>query len=236
VIFQGLDWQRLIIVLFSQGFAAIVFVVLALKIIKRKRDRSSVSLFFFYFILSIGLIFNILFVLLTPTNNVLLLRTLYVLSSFFIAFPFVFNLVFINVILKLKEEFTIKKMAVIIGACGIIVLLLYLIPEGVTFDSNWVPTYSLPFVVLVYVFFTLYITVPTSYYSARLYKLFKARNLKYRFRLYLIGIIILLATVYGGTFFIATYNQLFRLIYSVFAFFLEIAAGLLVYYGLGKDL
>jgi hypothetical protein len=236
VIFQGVDWPRLMLVFFSQGFMAIAFVVLAFKIVRRKRDRSTVALSLFYFILAIGLILNIVFVLFTPTNNELLLRTLYVLSAFFIAFSFAFNLVFINVILKLKDEFTIKKMAVIIGACGIIILLLYLIPEGVTFDSNWVPTYSLPFVVLVYVFFTLYITVPTSYYSARLYKLFKARNLKDRFRLYLIGITILLATVYGGTFFIATYNQLFRLIYSVFAFFLEIAAGLLVYYGLGKDL
>jgi hypothetical protein len=152
------------------------------------------------------------------------------------AFSFAFNLVFINIILKLRDEFTIKKMAVIIGACGTMILLLYLIPEGVTFDSNWNPTYNLLLFVLMYVFFTAFITVPTSYYSVRLYTLFKARNLKDRFRLYLIGIIILLATVYGGVFFIATYNQLFRLIYSAFAFFMEIAAGLLVYYGLGRDL
>jgi hypothetical protein len=236
VIFQGIDWPRLIIVLFSQGFVAIVFVILAFKIIKRKSDRSTVTLFLFYFILSIGLVFNILFVLLTPTNNELLLRTLYVLSSFFIAFPFVFNLVFINVILKLKDEFTIKKMAVIIGPYGIILLSLHLIPDGLTYDSNWTPTYSLLLFVLIYVFLTAYITVPTTYYSARLYKLFKARNLKYRFRLYLIGICLMFVTIYGGIFFIATYNQLFKTIYSIFAFFMEIAAGLLVYYGLGKDL
>jgi len=236
VIFQGEDWPRLLIIFFSQSFMAIVFVVLAFKIIKRKRDRSTITLSLFYFILSIGLILNIVFVLLTPTNNELLLRTLYVLSAFFIAFSFAFNLIFINVILKLKDEFTIKKMAVIIGACGIIILLLYLIPEGVTFDSNWVPTYNILFLVLIYVFFSIYITVPTIYYSSRLYKLFKARNLKYRFRLYLIGICLMLATVYGGMYFIATYNLLFKTIYSVFAFFMEIIAGLLVYYGLGKDL
>ena len=236
MIFQGLDWQRLLIVLFSQGFAAIVFLVLAFRIVKRKRDRSTVLLFLFYFILSIGLIFNILFVLLTYTNNEMLLRTLYVLSAFFIAFPFAFNLVFINVILKLKENFTIKKMAIIIGAYGTIVLSLYLIPEGVTFDSNWTPTYSVLLFVLIYVFFTIYISAPTIYYSARLYKLFLARNLKYRYRLYIIGIILMLATVYGGIFFVATYNQLFKTIYSVLAFLMEIAAGLLVYYGLGKDL
>jgi hypothetical protein len=115
-------------------------------------------------------------------------------------------------------------------------LILYLMPEGITFDSNWVPTYNLLFFVLIYLFFTIYITVPTTYYSARLYKLFKARNLKYRYRLYLIGIYLMLANVYGGIYFIATYNQLFKTIYSVIAFFMEIAAGLLVYYGLGKDL
>ncbi len=236
MIFQGVDWPRLIIVFFSQGFAAIVFVVLAFKIIKRKRDRSTVTLFFFYFILSIGLIFNILFVMFTYTNNELLLRTLYILSAFFIAFSFTFNLVFINIILKLKDEFTIRKMAVIIGVYGTIVLSLYLIPEGVTFDSNWTPTYDLLLFVLMYVFLTVFITVPTTYYSARLYKLFKARNLKDRFRLYLIGIILMIAAMYGGIFFIATYNQIFKTIYSIFAFFMEIAAGLLVYYGLGRDL
>jgi hypothetical protein len=127
-------------------------------------------------------------------------------------------------------------MAVIIGVYGTIVLSLYLIPEGVTFDSNWTPTYDLLLFVLMYVFLTVFITVPTTYYSARLYKLFKARNLKDRFRLYLIGIILMIAAMYGGIFFIATYNQIFKTIYSIFAFFMEIAAGLLVYYGLGRDL
>jgi len=236
LLFQEAEFSRIIIIFFSQSFIIVVFCILGFKLIKRKRERAQIALFLFYIILSFGLILNIAFVLLTPTNNEVLLRTLYIFSSFFIAFPFVFNVLFLNILLKMEEVFTLGKMAVIVVVYGVVCFSLYLVPEGIVFSSNWVPTYSFPLFIVLYIYFTVFMTVPTVFYSIRLYRLVRAQNLKKRYQLYMIGIVIMLATIYGGIYFITTNNQLFKTIYSVFAFIFEITSGLLVYNSLGKNL
>jgi len=233
---QGAEISRLLIVFISQSFAIVVLTILGFKTLKRNRKRAQIALFLFYMLLVVGLILNIAFVLLTPTNDELLLRTLYVLTSFFIIFPFVFNLLFINIMLKMEEVFTLPKMILIVVAYGTGCFGLYIIPDGIVFSPTWVPTYSLTFFVIVYIFFTVCMAVPTLFYFFRVYRMFKAQDLKKRYRLYFIGIIIIMAVMYGGIYFITTNNQLFKTVYGFFAFVFEIVSGFCVYYGVGKDL
>ena len=236
MLFQEAEFSRLLIIFGSQSFIIVVFSIIGFKIIKRKRERAQIALFLFYILLAFGLLLNIVSVFLALTNNELLIRAMYIISSFFILFPIVFNLLFVNIMLKLKEVFTIPKMVVIAAVYGVGCFCLYLVPDGITFSPTWIPIYSLTQLIVVYIYFSAFMTIPTIFYSFKLYRLFKAQNLKKRLRLYLIGIIVYLAVIYGAVYFITTTNQLFKTIYSVFAFFIEIISGLLVYYGVGREL
>ena len=236
MIFQGAEFSRLIIVFVSQSFIIVVLSILGFKILKRNRKRAQISLFLFYILLVLGLVLNIAFVLLTPTNDEVLLRTFYIMSSFFIIFPFIFNLLFINIMLKMEEVFTVPKMIVIVIAYGVGCFSLYLIPDGIVFSPTWVPTYSFTLFIVIYVYFTVFMTIPTLFYFFRFYRMFEAQNLKKRYRLYFIGIIIIMVIMYGGIYFITTNNQFFKTVYGLFGFVFEIVAGFLVYYGVGKNL
>ena len=204
--------------------------------LKRNRKRSSVTLAAFYLLLSVGLFMNIVFILLIPSENNVVIHISYSLASYFIIFPFIFILIFINVILKMEENFTLKKITIIIVIYGVLCSTFYIYPEGITFTSNWSPVYSIPLFIYVNIIFTGYITIPILFYSIRLYRLFKARNLKEKLRILLIGVYLMLGTVYGAIYFNTTSDPIFRTMWGVCAVSMEITAGLLVYYGIGKDL
>ena len=234
LIFQGADFSRLIIVFVSQGILILLFSILAIRVIRRNRTRAHLALVMFYGIISIGFVLNIVYVLLGSTNNAVLLRTLYVLSSFFIAFSFVFNLIFIIILVRL--EVSTRNLAILVVVYGAICLSLYLIPNGISFSPTWVPTYSFTLFIVLCVYFTAFMTLPTLYFSFRLYRTFEAQNLKKRLRLYLAGFIIIMGAIYGAIYFITTDNQLYKTIYGVFALIFEVSAALLIYYGLGRKL
>lgn len=236
MLFQGDYWSRIIVAFVSQTFIIILFSFLVFKMLKRNRKRSSITLAAFYLLLSVGLFMNIIFILLISSNNSVVISISYSLASFFIVFPFIFILIFINVILKMEENFTLKKIAIIIVIYGVLCSSLYIFPGGITFTSNWIPVYSIPFFIYVNIIFTGYITIPILFYSIRLYNLFKARNLKEKLRILLIGIYLMLGAVYGGIYFNTTSDPIFRTVWGICAFSMEITAGLLVYYGIGKDL
>jgi len=236
LIFQGDYWSRIMVAFISQAFIIILFFFLVFKILKRNRKRSSITLAAFYFLLSVGLFMNIIFILLISSDNNIVISLSYNLASYFIIFPFIFILIFINVILKMEENFTLKKIMIIIVIYGVLCSTLYIIPGGITFTSNWIPIYSIHLFVYVNIIFTGYITIPILFYSIRLYSLFKARNLKEKLRIFLIGIYLMLGTVYGAIYFNTTSDPIFRTVWGICAVIMEITAGLLVYYGIGKDL
>ena len=152
MIFQGTE--RLIVVFFSQSFIIVIFTILGFKILKRNRKRSSISLFAFYSLISVGLIMNIIFILTILTNDPLIISIAYNIASYFIVFPFIFILIFINVILKMEEKFTLKKIFIIITVYGILCWSLYFIPGGITLlPVIWIPVYSIPFTIYLLIIF-----------------------------------------------------------------------------------
>lgn len=236
MLFQGDYWSRIIVAFISQTFIIFLFSFLVFKILKRNRKRSTITLASFYLLMNVGLFMNIIFILLISSNNNIVISISYSLASYFIVFPFIFILIFINIILKMEENFTLKKITIIIVVYGILCSTLYIFPGGITFTSNWLPVYSIPFFIYVNIIFTGCITIPILFYSIRLYSLFKARNLKEKLRILLIGIYLMLGIVYGGIYFNTTSDPIFRTVWGVCAFSMEITAGLLLYYGIGKDL
>jgi hypothetical protein len=231
-----LELLRFLIVFIIQGGIIFTILYLAIQILLRVRDRTKTSLALFYILLVVGLVFNILFVLISSTGEAYLIKIVYILASYFIVFPFIFIIIFINTLLKMTDKFTLKSIVIIVVIYGVLCGLLYLIPQGITFTPDWNPIYSPVFGSIASIFFTGTITIPTIVYSYRLYKIFKAPNLRRRLRLLLIGIFLIIFSIYGAIFFNTALQTSIKSAYALIAIIIEFIAALLIYLGFGREL
>ncbi|MBY8988569.1 MAG: hypothetical protein KGD61_08945 [Candidatus Lokiarchaeota archaeon] len=190
----------------------------------------------FYFTVCFGLVMNVIAVLIAFFSPGDFIVILYFLATYLSMFSFVFVIVFILTLLKLKDSFTLKKAFVIILAYGTVWLLLHLFPGGVTYSENWVPIYSSSLFIAANILFTFSFTIPVIYYSFRLRRLFKDANLKRKLSLFIFGITTLIIIVYGVLLYNTWQDPTFKTVWGVSVIVLLISSGLLIYYGIGRDL
>jgi len=236
MIFQITEYLRLFIVFVPQVFLVVVFCFLILKILKRNTNRSSLILSSFYFIVSLGLGMNSIAVLIAFFSPGEFIKVLYFLSTYFIMLSFVFVIVFILSLLKLKSVFTLKKAFLIILVYGVAWFLLQLYPGGVTYSENWVPVYNPSLFIAMNILFTLSFTIPVVYYAYRLRKLFKDANLKRKLSYFIIGITLQIFLIYGVMLYNTWQDPIFKTVWGLSAIVLLVSSGLLIYYGIGRDL
>ncbi|MFX1356056.1 MAG: hypothetical protein ACFFA8_02120 [Promethearchaeota archaeon] len=243
------DWPRILPIFVTQPFISVMFIILAYKVLKRKVDRISLSLGAFYIILGIGFVLNIVYLVFTLiSNEPLLLYILYYLTIYPIMFSTVFIVLFINILLRYEAELPLKPYILYVLVYGVCSALIIIFPGGITLnpENSWAPEYTWEFLIFIYLFFTISITVPIIFYSNRLYKHFQARNLKGRLRLIIIAVIELLILFYGVVLF-NTWPQylqylneilvpIFKTIWGLFSAILVISSALLLYYSLGRNL
>ena len=232
------DIARILIIFIPQLIVAGLFLFLAIKLIRRNQQRPTLTLCMLYTISASGLIFNAIHVVLAafqPENEVLLL-VIYFLSYFLMLFSPVFILTFIISILRLGDVFTIKKQLIITLIYGFLVFILFFTPNGITFSEQWRPIYSWGFLTLVYISLTVFIVLPTLWYSRRLIKTFQDKILKRKLITFIIGIIGLLFTIYGMVLYITWQDSLFSSLWSVLTTFIVIPSAIFIYYGIGREL
>jgi hypothetical protein len=235
------DWSRLFLILIPTPITSIILFILAILVLKRKINRISISLASFYLILCSGLVLNVIFLLLVEFS---LLEPLYVFImyytlSFLITYAFTFLPVFILNILKIETIFTLKKMIYMLLFYAITILSLFLLfPEGVELieENNWRPIFSIPFSITLCIYFAITVMLPTLFYSSRLFKSFKDKNLRKRLRSLIIGIVICLFIYIGMLVYNTWPDPIYRLIWSTVSIFLTIGSSGLVYYGIGPSL
>jgi hypothetical protein len=236
MIFASTDYLRLFVVFVPQIFLMGMFSFLTFKILKRNANRSSYMLSGFYFIGSLGFAMNGIMVLLTFYSPGEFIIILYFLATYLTMFSLVFVLVFILSLLKLKYVFTLKKAFAIILMYEIAWLLIHFYPGGVTFSENWVPVYSFPLYIAVNILFTLTFTIPVAYYSIRLRRTFSDAVLKKKLSMFLIGITIVIVLIYGVFLYNTWQEPTFRTVWGLSSIGLLFSSGLLIYYGIGRDL
>jgi hypothetical protein len=236
MIFNSPEYLRLFVVFVPQIFLVGMFSFLIFKILKRNANRSSYMLSGFYFTVSLGFSMNGIAVLIAFYSPREIIMILYFLATYLIMFSFAFVIVFILTLLKLKYVFTLKKAFVIILAYAIAWLLLHLFPGGVTYSENWVPVYSFPLFLAANVLFTLSYTIPVIYYSIRLRKTFTDATLKKKLTLFLVGNTMLIFLVYGVLLYNTWQEPTFKTVWGLSAIILLFSSGLLIYYGIGRDL
>lgn len=234
MIFQGTEWIRTLFILIVNPFLVLFLLIIAYKVLKRKRDRASITLSSFYIILGAGLTINIIYFLVTFAEVEIVLYLLYYLSSFLTIFSFIFIIAFINIILKV--DFTNKKYFLIVFFYALGCVSIHLFPGGITLTENWTPVYSWVFFILAYIFFTFFIVVPSIFYSIRLSRKFIDQNLKKKLKMFLIGITGMISTLYGAILFNTWQEPIFKSIYSVLVIIVLFTSGLLIYYGIGRTL
>jgi len=230
MIFDIPDYLRLFIVFVPQVFLVGLFSFLIFKILKRNTNRSSLMLSGFYFIGNLGFSINGIAVIIAFYSPGEFITILYFLATYLTMFSFVFVLVFIISLLKLKYVFTLKK------AFAIVIAFLHLYPGGVTYSENWVPIYSPSLFIAVNILFTLSFTIPVVYYAIRLRRLFIDANLKKKLSWFLIGITIQILLIYGVMLYNTWQDPIFKTVWGISAIVLLISSGLLIYYGIGRDL
>jgi len=231
--------SRLFIVFVPQIFMVVLFSFLIFKILKRNTNRNSLTLSGFYLTVSLSLAMNGIVVLLSFFSPGEYIEIIYLILNFLVIFSFVFVIVFILGILKLKYVFTVKKALVIILAYGIVWLIMLLYPGGISHPEspeNWAPVYSPPLYIAANILFTVSFTIPVVYYSIRLRKLFKDSGLKKKLSLFLIGIMMLTIIIYGAFLYNTWQDPTFKTVWSLSITVLLISSGLLIYYGIGRDL
>ena len=236
MIFQIPDNLRLFIIFVPQIFIIGLFSFLIIKILRRNTNRDSLTLCAFYITVSLGLAMNGIAVIIASFSPGESIAVLYFLTTYLTILSFVFVVVFILGLLKLKYVFTLKKAFVIILAYGIVWLLFHLFPGGVIYSENWVPVYSFPYFIAANILFTISITIPEIFYSIRLRSLFKDSNLKRKLSLFLIGNTLAIILVYGAILYNTWQDPTFKTIWGLSVIVLLVSSGLLIYYGIGRDL
>lgn len=235
MLFQDPEIFRISIVLVVQTFVLVLFFYLAFKILKRKIDITTITLSLFYIIIGSGLVLSGIFFFMSTSPIGLII---YYLGAYCILFGQLFLVAFIYNILKFSQSIKSIKQISIILLFGLISLLLILFfPEGITISSetNYAPKYSWPFLITLYIFFTITVVLPSLIFFRRLYKLFEDRDLRKKLRFFLIGICGFFFSFYGLILYNTWQDSLFRLIWG-FMSFIVLPSGYLIYYGIGRGL
>ena len=239
MLLQSPDIIRIIIIFIPQLVLAGLFLFLAIKLLRRNRQRPTVTLCMLYIISAAGLIFNAMHVILAafqPENEFLLL-TIYFLTFFPMLLSPVFILTFMLSLLRLGDVFTIRKQLLITSIYGLIIGIIFFTPNGISFSEDLSrPIFSWGFLILVYAALTVFILSPTMWYSRRLIKMFKDKILKKKLRTFLIGVFGMLLSIYGTVLYITWQDSFFSTLWSILTTFIIIPSALFIYYGIGRNL
>ena len=238
MLLQSPDMVRIVIIFIPQLIVAGLFLFLAIKLLRRNQQRPTVTLCMLYILLGSGLIFNAMHVVLAAfqPENVVLLLVIYFLSYFPMLFSAVFILTFMISILRLGDVFTIKKQLIITLIYGFIIGIIFFTPNGITFSEQWRPIFSWVFLTLVYIVLTVFIVLPTLWYSRSLVKTFQDKILKRKLSIFITGVIGMLFSIYGIVLYITWQGSLFSSLWSILTTFIIIPSALFIYYGIGREL
>ena len=157
------------------------------------------------------------------------MRFLFVFLSHFF---FLFNL------LLLKHGIIKTKLQVaIIISYGVVVIILLLLPGGLIIDesTNWRAYWTFSYCIIIIVFFTCVIFIPTVFLLIKIYSSFKDDELKKKLRYLIIGYLGNVECFYGFLFYLATTNPFIKMIIAINSL-IVIPAGILIYLGIAQQL
>ncbi len=212
-----------------QGILGIYFGILAFQIIRKKRQRLNLIFSGFFISQIIGFIFNMIYVVIPDVEVV---KIFHFLANFFVYFALVFILIVNMIILESTIIYSVKRQNRYILLFGILLfviqLILVLLPfDLVSFDDTlpiWerYPKWHPIFFGYMFSIITIFAILPIFSTSFKIYFRFETKELKKRWRFYLIGslglVIFNLYPIFLSNllnFLLGEQNTTFRLIISI---------------------
>ena len=239
MLFQDALTQRIIILVCFQLWPILYFLVLAYRLLKRKKSILTLTLSSYFILNAFGysLSFLSLAFLNTPVAYLVYLLTFYftVYSQSFIV---IFSWLLLNLDKKISSS-TYRFLIVIYGSIASYIFWVAYISKGIKFDSStgWTPEFSIQFLIISYIYLTIFLIGPQIILAFRLLSAFEGAKLKKRVRQFLISAFLEYATIY----FLTLYNTLveptiFRLIFPAINLVIGMTAAYYIYKSLGKEL
>lgn len=231
---QTMDIARFIQIFLVQGLAGLFYLVIAYKILKRERKGLNLILSSFYVCVSFAVILNVVYAFIFVEEVVYILH---VTTYYLLCFPLVFLLVFVLILLKSEEVFTPKLQLTLIVVFGVLLVGLWLIPNGVIINesTNWKPDWSLIYLLYSFTVCSLFAILPTIYLSIKLYRKFEYKELKRKLKYFLIGISAYFFLYFGTSISNTLNDPTFRIIWSLLSL-PTIVSLYFVYFGVAKNL
>ena len=231
---QTMDIARFIQIFLVQGLAGLFYLFIAYRILKKDNKSLNRILSSFYICVAFAVILNVAYAFIFIEEVVYILH---VTTYYLLCFPLIFLLVFVLILLKSEVFFTRKYQLILIIVFGIMLMGLWLIPNGVVINesTNWKPDWSWTYLLYSIAVCSLFAIIPTIVVSIKLYRKFEYKELKNKLKYFLIGI--------GGYFFLyfgtSISNTLndptFRLIWSLLSL-PTLVSLYFVYFGVVKNL
>ncbi len=231
--FQYIDIARFIQVFLVQGIIGFFFLYIAYRILKREAKGINLILSIFYLSTTIGVLINILYAFIFDE---IIVYFLHYLTYFFLCLSLMFLLIFVLILSKSENIITKKIQASLLIIFSILLLILLLIPEGIKINefTDWKPEWSWLFLIYSFIICNSVIG-PTIFYSLKLYRKFEHKELKKKWKYFLIGIFAYYFLYYGTSISNTLADPTFRLVWS-FLSLPSIIFIYFIYYGVVKQL
>lgn len=234
ILAQGMDLARFIQVFIVQGFAGFFYLFVWFKIVKREARGLNFILSNFYLLVAAGVILNIIYV---NIFDEVIVHILHFITYYLLCLSLIFLLLFVLVLLKSENVVTVQKQIALVIIFSILMFGLWFIPNGITIgaSTSWKPEWSWPFFFYSIILSSVFAIGPIIYYSLKIDRSFKFKNLKRKWRFFQIGIAGYFFLYYGTSLSNTLADPTFRLIWS-FLSLPCIASLYFIYYGVAKQL
>ena len=231
---QYMDIARFIQVFLVQGLIGLFYLFIAYRILKRESKGLNLILSGAYLSVAFGVFINVLYAFILVESVVLILHFL---TYYLMCLSLIFLLIFVLIVEKSDKVITPKIQLVLIITFGVLLLGLWFIPNGMVINAStdWKPEWSWPFLTFSFIICSSIAIVPTTYFSLKLYLKFEYKELKKKWKYFLVGIFAYFFLYYGTSISNTLADPTFRLIWSLVSLPALISL-YFVYYGVAKQI
>jgi len=235
--FQTIPVSRVVQVFIIFLGGGIFFLILAFLIIRKNKNRLNYTISGFFIFIFLGGVFNAIYALLTSHVDEGTVVTLHIITYLFFCLAQIFLLLFNILLMKSEKLITLKKQLIILGIYSALLLVLFFIPDGVRINENtyYRPHWNLQFFIYANIVWIGCAMIPTLYTSYKLYKMFEDPEIKKRWKIYMIGTIMIYIELFGVGVMILINDPFLRQIWNIYDVSVLIGA-FLIYYGVVRQL
>jgi hypothetical protein len=234
---QAITFSRIIQVFIIFLGGGVFFLVLSLLVVRKNKNRLNYTLSGFFIFIFLGGLLNAIYALLTTHTEESTVSRLHILTYIFFCIAQIYLLLFNLYLLKSERFMTLSKELLIIGIYVCLLSVLFFIPEGVRINesTHYRPQWNLQFFIYANIIWIGFAMIPTLYTSLKLYNSFEDIQIKKRWRLYMLGTIMIFIELFGVGVMILINDPFLRLIWNIYDVSVLIGA-YLIYYGVVRQL